>query len=381
MPFTVMCPTCSAKEQVEDAMAGRHVTCSTCTRRFVAEAKPAQPPAKAKVGPAAAPRAAPRPASPPPPPPQDPRPAPPSFDAPRPAPPPAVDEPAEAESGKPGRRRGTGRRRKGKTGLCHLALALGCAALSIATAVGWTIVPLILGTLAPIVAMVAFILGERDALRAACSGIGTMAGVVSLVVVAFRLGGGGPRAVPMSAEEKTARQYVVFPDGRQLLRTPKTDDWVDAEKTAVEVNGVYVGVLAAIRERVEFRVNDKPVASPEGQCLVIRLRVMPAERIPKEVRFTPWSDGTGEKASVTDAEGKTASLVPFPKGATTAKYARQTEFFPAMYVEDVLVFPAPEAEGDVKLTVPAEALGGVGPIRFVLKGGKVGTAKPKPATP
>jgi len=46
-----------------------------------------------------------------------------------------------------------------------------------------------------------------------------------------------------------------------------------------------------------------------------------------------------------------------------------------MYVEDILVFSAPEAEGDVKLTVPAEALGGVGPIRFVLKGGRVGDKK------
>jgi hypothetical protein len=256
--------------------------------------------------------------------------------------------------------------------LCHLALALGCASLSFAALAGLTIVPMILSAIGLTVAATSLVLGERSGLRTACTGVGSFACAVALVVAGLKFG--GPKAVPPSPEEIAAKQSVTFPDGRKLARTPRTDDWLDANKNAVEVNGLYVGVAAVSRGRVEFRLNGKPQPSPEGQCLIVHLRAIPAERIPKEVRFAPWSEGApqaGEAAALTDSGGNKVSLVATPAGATVAKHPRHTEFFPEMYIEDVLVFPAPEAEGDLKLTVPAEALGGVGPIRFVIPGGRI----------
>lgn len=341
MPFTVVCPVCTSSDRVEDAMQGQHVSCNVCLHRFVAKPKRVVRQAvEAKV---------------------------------EPEPPPVEEEQAEEDipTAEPARR--VRRRTRGRLGLCHMALALGCSAFSFAAFGGLTYIPLILGAMGLITAVMSLVLDRRSGLGMACATVGSLASTIAFAVVAIKAG--GPKAKPLSSEELAAKPFVTFPGGRQLQRTPRTDEWVDATKHAVEVNGLYVGVALASVETVRFQKDGKPLASPDGSCLVICLRVVPAERIPGQVSFVPWSDGPspgGDAATLTDANGNKVSPVTVARGATIAKHPRQTEFFPAMYVEDVLVFSAPEGDGELRLTLPAEALGGVGPIRFKLPTTRIG---------
>lgn len=350
MPFTAVCPVCSTKDRVDDALDGRHVECSVCLHRYVARVKQIRQAVEVEVEP--------------------------EPDAPTHAEPPPLGSEDDIPSGQkvdvPARRR-VRRRAGGKLGLSHLALALGCSALSFAAFVGWTYLPLVLGACGLVTAVMSLVLDKRNAVRFACSGIGMLASTIAFTVVALKAG--GPRAAPPLPEEVSAKKSVVFPGGRQLLRSPRTDDWVDATKHAVEVNGLYLGIAASSVEHVQFQKDGKPAGALDGLCLVVHLRVVPAERIPGQVQFTPWSDGGppgADAPTVTDASGKKVTTLTIPRGATVAKHVRHVEFFPAMYVEDVLLFPAPEAEGELRLTVPAEALGGVGPVRFMLPTARIG---------
>ncbi len=348
MPFTAVCPVCSTKDRVDDELDGQHVVCSVCLHRYIARVKRVLKAVEVEVEPDTATHSEPPPLG------------------------SENDVPTGQKVDAPARRR-VRRRTGGKLGLSQLALALGCSALSFAAFVGWTYLPLILGACGLVAAVMSLVLDKRNGVTFACSSVGSLTSTVAFIVVALKAG--GPRATPPLPEEVTAKKSVVFPGGRQLLRTPQTGDWVDATKHAVEVNGLYVGVAASSVENVQFLKDGKPAGGPEGLCLVVHLRVVPAERIPSEVHFTPWSDGgppSGDTPTVTDASGKKLTPVSIPRGATFAKHVRHTEFFPAMYVEDVLVFPAPEADGELRLTVPAEALGGVGPVRFVLPTARIG---------
>lgn len=345
MPFSVVCPVCNSADRVEDAMQGQHVSCNVCLHRYVAKPKRARQAVEVKA-----------------------QPEPPPVEEPQ-----AEDQQAEEDIPTAETARRVRRRTRGRLGLCHGALALGFSALSFAAFAGLTYVPLVLGALGLIAAVMSLVLDKRSGLGMAFATLGSLASTIAFAVVALKAG--GPKAKPLSPEELAAKPFVTFPGGRQLQRTPRTDEWADATKQAVEVNGLYVGVAACSVGSVQLQKDGQPLAGPDGSCLVIHLRVVPAERIPGQVSFAPWSDGPspgGDTATLTDANGNKVLPVTVPRGATIAKHPRQTEFFPAMYVEDVLVFPAPDAEGELKLTLPAEALGGVGPIRFKLTTRRIG---------
>jgi len=149
-------------------------------------------------------------------------------------------------------------------------------------------------------------------------------------------------------------------DGVTGNRALKPDEWVDADKHAVILNGIRVQVLGVRVGKAEFRDGAAPAPGPD-RSLILELNVgTTGERFPYE----SWAFGKHAPMLSDNAENKYAQITLQPMWTMVGRTDRDyVVFVPPL--KEVLVFGVPPANTPyLRLLLPASAFGLKGEFRF-----------------
>jgi hypothetical protein len=335
--IVVTCPSCAARVNAPERMAGRSARCPRCGGRVAVPSGGAPPPA---IVPVAAPAPAlPRPAA-----------VPVTVAA------PALPRPAAVAPG---------------NGLGISALVLGCVAVPLA--------------FIPFVSIIGL----------ALAGVGLLFGLLAVLACAFRrgygmgfaLGGAAASGISFAvaltatwasyqwavAWEQQAREHVraaqspaapVRQAADQVRPAQALAAWIDAAGGEYTGQGVAVRVTGVEVGRVRMRQFGQEAESKEVR-LVVRLEIRNTDD-KRKINQRGWS------ASLSRVDGPTLQddlgnqyrrFVSF--GAEYDGQADGTSVYPGKAITDVAVFEVPVAAAStLMLELPAEAFGGIGVIRF-----------------
>jgi HEAT repeat protein len=189
-----------------------------------------------------------------------------------------------------------------------------------------------------------------------------------------------------ASSNRTASMPVAAADAQDFETKPgaEGDDWPDAF-TGTTVNGVRIKLTKAEIDVVKFHIASEFVSDEKHLRLWIRIENTSRSR---KLDFKGW--GTRRfleevpAPTLSDNVGNTYRRVNFGAGAEVEGQVQSVTIYPGQVITDLVVFERPVAKCDLlHLKLPAENLGGSGPIRLQIRASdvRVNSAPQPSATP
>lgn len=170
------------------------------------------------------------------------------------------------------------------------------------------------------------------------------------------------RPVRVHEEVKTPRAVNVK-DG---LAAPA--DWVDVTKAAWERDDVRVSVTSFTVSPIELIGPKNKQQWTKESFVQVRVKIENVG-VARALDVHGWPEvPTPDGPKLTDAAGRVLPLKVFPDGWTLVDRPKPNKvLFPGRSTEQLLIFESPgKTAGDLKLELPASALGGSDPVRLLL---------------
>ncbi|HEV3082217.1 MAG TPA: hypothetical protein VGY66_20710 [Gemmataceae bacterium] len=174
-----------------------------------------------------------------------------------------------------------------------------------------------------------------------------------------------------------AGAIIVLPRFDAAHDKEKADDlpWVDASKGSIELGDIRVEIAAAVLRAVELTdARGKRVTGEKYLVLTLRLNNLGN---PRPVGYSSWGGSEARMPILKDDHGRTYKLQTFGHDVEIPGHISRATLAPGKAIEDVLVYPAPEAGVQLlRLELPGSAFGAPGVLRFEIplkmlaKGGK-----------
>lgn len=251
---------------------------------------------------------------------------------------------------------------------CLFVASLGLLVVSL-RGLGW--LALGLGLLSLGVSVLRILTDEKKKVLG-LAGLGGAAGLLTIVLAVDGLRSAvTPRdfsTTEARVQAAASQEGLTFPCRRKLrLVRSEKDDWVDAGECAVGQDDVYVCVASVKLETPQITHKGAAVQLNES-CVVLRLQVM-GTKYQREVKFESWGDTTQplspDAVLLTTSAGERLASRVFGPGTAVAGHERRPEYYPQMYVDDVLVFVPPRGPVEaLRLELSAAAFGSKGKLRL-----------------
>jgi|GEM_PF-1690917 len=139
--------------------------------------------------------------------------------------------------------------------------------------------------------------------------------------------------------------------------------WVDASKGAIELGDIRVEIAAAVLQVVELTdARGKRVTGEKYLVLTLRLNNLGN---PKPIGYSSWGGSEARMPILKDDHDRTYKLQTFGHDVEIPGHISRATLAPGKAIEDVLVYPAPEAGVQLlRLELPGSAFGVPGALRF-----------------
>jgi hypothetical protein len=254
--------------------------------------------------------------------------------------------------------------------------------------------------LAGSLALLAFSIPGMDLLTIPLAGVGTLLGLVAVMIAAnedrgrlLAYTGAGvsaatlivawifPQLIDPTRDRRVAlppvdlHKKVAIPFSGQgtEVKDLKEQDWADADKGVVEFGEVWLRLTSVNLEQVEHRLDGKS-AFTNDKLLVIRVQLA-NNGVTRKIDYQSWADTTDGPAIHTpilkDSTGREYRQKPLGPAGAVPGQIRQGFMFPSKWVDDVLIFETPSRFDYLRLELPAAAFGGNGTVRLQIPRGMV----------